>query len=255
MADTSRLQPILRDARLRCATAGSSDEVRFLLRRSSSPSVAQAAASASPRRPCALSRFTAPHSTAWLELTTGLPSVFSMSAIASICRVLVQLRKMPSASGRSFSLASRAQSCGVTLPKFVRLELQRHVGDHGDARRGEIVDHRLVALVRRQQHDLLHAERLQGVEHQPARRHGVDAGRVLDDVEDFAFALRPLRHRGVGAVEHDDVGMGVRQKLAPRPRSRPSSPAAAASIRRRRAPAPRGCRGPSGAKWLNCGSL
>ena len=67
----------------------------------------------------ALSRFTAPHSTAWLELTTGLPSIFSISAIASICRVFVQLRNMPSASGRSFSLASRAQSCGVTLPKFV----------------------------------------------------------------------------------------------------------------------------------------
>jgi hypothetical protein len=42
-----------------------------------------------------------PHSTAWLLFTTGLPSVRSISAIASIWVVLVQLRKMPSASGRS----------------------------------------------------------------------------------------------------------------------------------------------------------
>ena len=39
------------------------------------------------------SRFTAPHSTAWLLLTTGLPSAASSSWTASIWVVLVQLRK------------------------------------------------------------------------------------------------------------------------------------------------------------------
>jgi MFS family permease len=38
-------------------------------------------------------RFAAPHSTAWLLLTTGLPSAASSSSIASIWVVLVQLRK------------------------------------------------------------------------------------------------------------------------------------------------------------------
>ncbi len=33
------------------------------------------------------------HSTAWLLLTTGLPSFRSIGSIASICVVLVQLRK------------------------------------------------------------------------------------------------------------------------------------------------------------------
>jgi hypothetical protein len=39
------------------------------------------------------SRLTAPHSTAWLLLTTGLPSAASSSSIASIWVVLVQLKK------------------------------------------------------------------------------------------------------------------------------------------------------------------
>jgi hypothetical protein len=38
-------------------------------------------------------RFTAPHNTAWLLLTTGLPSATSRSSMASIWVVLVQLRK------------------------------------------------------------------------------------------------------------------------------------------------------------------
>ena len=49
-----------------------------------------------------------------------------MSAIASICVVLVQDRKMPSASGLSFSLAI-APIAPASRCRILGLELQRHV--------------------------------------------------------------------------------------------------------------------------------
>src|SRR5262249_13181947 len=55
-----------------------------------------------------------PQSTAWFELTTGLPSWRSMSAMASIWVVLVQDRNTPSESGPSISFAIAAHCWGVT---------------------------------------------------------------------------------------------------------------------------------------------
>src|SRR5262249_6252951 len=66
------------------------------------------------------SRFTQPHSTAWLLFTTGL------SSAASIWRVAVQLKKMSSASTQSLSLAS-SNSVGRHACNFLPLQAERYV--------------------------------------------------------------------------------------------------------------------------------
>jgi hypothetical protein len=99
------------------------------------------------------------------------------------------------------------------IAEVERLELERDVARDRDAGGIEIIDDRLVVLVRREQHHALEAERLQRVQHQPAGGDRVDAGGVAHDVEDFAFALRSLRHRGIGAVEDDQVRRAVGEEL------------------------------------------
>ena len=150
-----------------------------------------------------------------------------MSAIASIWVVLVQLRNMPSASGRSCCRASSVQSRGVTLTNSSGSSASRHVVHDGKAARFEIVDHGLVTLVGAEQNESVQPERLQGVAHEAARRQRLDSARIMHDVENAPFALRSLRHGRVGAVKHDQVGRNIGEKprgacdLVPHLRQRP----------------------------------
>ena len=99
------------------------------------------------------------------------------------------------------------------IAEVERLELQRHVAHDLDAGGVQVIDDGLVAVVGREQHDPLQGEHLERLQHQPAGGDRIDAGDVAHDVEDFAFALRSLRHRGVGAVEDDQVRRAVGQEL------------------------------------------
>jgi hypothetical protein len=150
-----------------------------------------------------------------LLLTTGLPSARSISSIASIWVVLVQLRKMPSASLR---LCLRALRPFVRADggEFKPLETERHVVDDGKAGRAEVVDHGLIALVGTEQDEAPQPERLQGFQHEAAGRQRRDPGCVLNDIENTALALRALGHRGIGTVEDDQIGRHVGEQLCRR---------------------------------------
>ena len=43
-------------------------------------------------------------------------------------------------------------------------------------------------------------------------RQRLDAGGLVDEVDDARLAVGALLHRGMGAVEHDEVGLGVGQR-------------------------------------------
>ena len=227
----------------RCAHAArSGGPIRFAsVVRSKCPSTGPAPASASSGASVCFSRFTQPHSTAWLLLTTGLPSVRSMSAIASICVVLVQDRNTPSTSGPSMLLRHLRPLRGVTLPKSLASRFIATSRTTVEAGRGEIVDHRLVALVGREQDHLLDAEHLQCFAAPAGWWRAPRCRSRPSRCRGFCLRRAALGHRRVGAVEHDQSGWQSESSFAAS-RSRRPSRAAAASIRRRRVRERRGCR-------------
>ena len=97
--------------------------------------------------------------------------------------------------------------------EFQRRARERDVVDDDKAGGVQIVDHRLVALIGAEQRPAFESQRLQCLQHEPAGRHGIDAAGVTHNIEYAAFALRPLRHRRIGAVEDDKVGRDVGEQL------------------------------------------
>ena len=84
--------------------------------------------------------------------------------------VLVQLRKMPSASVLIVPACKLRPFVRGDGGEFEPLETERHVVDDGKAGLAEIIDDGLVALVGTKQNEAAQAERLQGFQHETAGR-------------------------------------------------------------------------------------